>query len=344
MRPLLADCVFIVLLAAIGGNPAIAAPVDFNALPLVPPGAQIVSGFLARQNRYKTGGSSLQLVTQNNILDLHDWVALAGVDPNRSFSEIIQVALAPPGDTLSEHLLLINGSFDREHIFRSAELNGAKPLKYLAEPVLAIEPFARERLDMTDTRWLAILEDRIVVFGTPWIVQQALNRFENRVPADPILMDRLGLLKPDVNCWNLVAFVPENPQAAFLESDGPWSILFDDTDFLILGIHADSSIRVDLSLQTNSKSETANLNGKAALFGRIFIREVARDEDSIRRLKNLHVNEKRITASVLLSAEDFLEWKRDQLNRNQQLIERARERKRAAASPNQAPTMSTSPH
>lgn len=51
-------------------------------------------------------------------------------------------------------------------------------------------PFDRESPSMKDVRWLAILENRVLVFGVPWMVAKALDRYERHEPADPILLQR----------------------------------------------------------------------------------------------------------------------------------------------------------
>lgn len=328
-------------LAAICGQAAFAGPADFKLLPLIPPGAQLVAGFEARQNQYKTGSGSLLLITVNNVLDLQDWVAISGVDPKRTFKEVVHVSLAHPGETLSEHLLLISGTFDSKRIFRSAELNGAQPFKYLAEPVLSIEAFERERMETQDTRWLAILEDHIVVFGTPSMVQQALNRFEHRVPADPALINRLILFNPDVSCWNLMTSMPKTSQDVFLDSLGPWSTVFEDAELLMVGVHADSNVRVDLSVITAGGSERADSQGKVTQFAQIFGTFV-REGDRKRGLRNLEVKKDRIQASILLSGKDFIAWSTGQSSHNNELRDVAREVKERLASTS-PPTMSALP-
>ncbi len=344
MRPRIQIYVFVLVLAGLGGNTAFGAAVHFKLLPLVPPGAQLVSGFENKRIPNATGAGLLVMMTVSSGFDLEDLLALSGVDPKRSFDEIIAASFAPPGETPSEHLLLVTGKFDRAHIFRSAELNGAKPFKYLAEPVLAIEPFTRERSIIHDTRWLTIIENRFVVFGSPWMVKQALNRFENRVTADPILMARLAMFKPDVRCWNLTTSLPKTRQAAFLQSRGPWSDLYDDTELLMVGVHDEDKVRVDLVLSVGSGSGTTNLNSKAAQFSRIFFQDAPRDEDDIKRLRDLQVLENGIQASIVLSAEEFQAWRSRQTNTEKQELRLAREREqRLAASPQPRPTMSAFP-
>src|SRR5215472_1575281 len=164
MRSRLLNCVYTGLIVAICSGFASAGPTDSILLPLIPPGPQVLSGFESKPNQV---GGPLLMTTRNNVHDLEDWRALAGVDPGRVFTEVIEVAFAPDGTALNEHLLLAAGAFHRDRIFRAAELNGAKLTRYLGIAVLTLEPFSREKDEMKDTRWLAILDERVVAFGTP---------------------------------------------------------------------------------------------------------------------------------------------------------------------------------
>src|SRR5215472_3558815 len=124
MRPLLQKGLFSVALTAFCAGSGLASPLSSRLLPLVPSGADIVAGFenYAASNLH----GRLLLTTRNNRLDLEDFQSLTGVDSHRVFDELIEVAAAPPGGSLAEHMLLVAGRFDRERIFASMELNGAQ--------------------------------------------------------------------------------------------------------------------------------------------------------------------------------------------------------------------------
>lgn len=323
MHPRIAHYVSIALNLAICITVGFAAPVDFKLLSLIPPGSQIVSGF-ENSRRIQKAGGSLFLTTHNNILDLDDLQSIAGVDPNRNFLEVIEVAFAPPGATPREHLLLVDGNFNREAIFRSAELNGAKLIKYLAESVLAIEPFTRESDEMADRRWLAILENRTAVFGTRWMVQQALNRFENRATPDPVLMQRLALFERDVHCWNVLESLPKARTKVFLQSPGPWPSLLEGTELVMIGVSVESKVRLDFFVHTTNAPEGLDVNQKAAQIIRVFSDEAAAGVERVTQLRNLRVEENRVRASVVLSNDDFIRWRGGQMRRNKELRDLAR--------------------
>ena len=159
----------VVVLVAAGA----ASPVNGKLLSLVPPGCAIVAGF--ENGHGPHAGGRLLLTTPNNRFDLDDWLGLAGVDTERRYDEVIEAAAWNARGELNEHLLLVAGRFDRERIFRAARQNGALTSPDTGETVLVIRPFQREQKQMPDVRWLAILDNRTALLGTPVLVQEALQ-------------------------------------------------------------------------------------------------------------------------------------------------------------------------
>jgi hypothetical protein len=326
MHPRIACFVLIACFELICARAGNSAPLDFKLLSLVPPGSQVISGF-ENNKRVHMAGGPLLLSTHNNSLDLQDWVSIAAVDPQRMYSEILQVTFAPPDAFLREHLLLVSGKFNREDIFRSAELNGATRTTYEAETILVIEPFAREKADMADTRWLAILDDRIAVFGTRWMVEQAVSRFENRAVPDPALMKRLALFRHDVDSWNLIMSMPFSAASIFLQPLSPWSEIFDRAEYLMVSTSFDTKIRVDILLQVKDENEKIDLNQRAAQFSRAFAHEGDGEANHLPDVKNLEVNQNGVKGSIVLSNSEFISWKSGQIRRNNDSFSIAREEK-----------------
>jgi hypothetical protein len=324
MHPRIAVYVFIAFFELICAKVGNSAPLDFKLLSLIPPGAQVVSGFENSQRVHSAGGPLL-LSTHNNGLDLQDWVAIASVDPERTYNEVLQITFAPPDAFLKEHLLLVSGKFHRDQIFRSAEMNGATRTTYLAETILVIEPFSREKDEMTDTRWLAILDDRIAVFGTRWMVEQAVSRFENRAAPDPPLMKRLALFRHDVDSWNLIMSMPFPATSIFLQPLSPWSEIFDRAECLMVSTSFESKIRVDILLQVKQDGGKIDLNQRAAQFSRAFAQGTAEADGRLPGLKSLQVDENEIKASIVLSSREFVAWKGGQIRRNNDSLNVARE-------------------
>ena len=255
MPNLLPTSYFPVLLFASSFIHGFAAPVQSKLLPLIPREAQIMAGVEDPRNPDTRG--HLLLVTAKNTFDFDDWQSLTGVDTHRLVDETVWVAASSPASQLNEHMLLVAGLFDREHIFAAAERNGAAAGAYRGVDVLAVKPFAREAAQMPDTRWLAILDGQSAVFGTPWLVQKALDRYVDHAPADRLVADRIGRLNPKVNSWDLIL----TPHAAFAKHaapalpSAPWidllgRELLENAEELTLGIRYGTTARIDFMVRT----------------------------------------------------------------------------------------------
>lgn len=139
-----------------------------NLLALVPPASGIVAGIDTAPPPGQPG--SFVLITQNNTVDLKDFFALTGVDSTRVVRHAIFVAAPGEAGGLSEHSLLMAGHFDRERIYQSAVLGGARAFDYRGVGVVRIQPFERERDTFNEVRWLAILDQDLLLFGTISVV------------------------------------------------------------------------------------------------------------------------------------------------------------------------------
>jgi hypothetical protein len=285
--------------------------VSGKLLSLVPPGCAIVAGF--ENGHGPHSGGRLLLTTPNNQFDLNDWLALSGVDTEKRYDEVIEAAAPNSIGELANHLLLVEGRFDRERIFRAAQQNGAQTSQAEGETVLVVMPFPRERVRMPDTRWLAILSNRTALFGTPWLVQQAVRRYATHAEADPALIQRLKLLRTDISSWNVLVSLQKlipNIKPAGPQSD--WSRLLEDADLLLVGAHFGPRIRVDFSVYADRDRETAYFEGKANLLRAMFTPETSHSDDLPQQpqpqLENLTVARSEMRGSVAFSDRQFAEW------------------------------------
>ena len=131
---------------------------------------------------------------------------------------------------------------------------------------LLIKPFARERGDMLDTRWLVILDNRTGMLGTPWLVQQALRRYADHSVPDSILEERLSLLRRDVTSWNVIAGSPANAENInFAQPHSAWAQLQQDADVLMVGARFGTKIRIDFSIHADA-GRGAEFFGRKAAF------------------------------------------------------------------------------
>jgi hypothetical protein len=245
---------------ALGSRPA-----EDSLLRLVPANAEIVAGIQDPHHGDQSG--RLLIVTHNNNVDLRDWITLAGVDDQQEVDRLVEVAMSSQhGGDLSEHLLLLRGSFNGPRILKAAEGNGGVAIEYRGMRIVALKPFVREQREIGDTRWLAIVGDRTGVFGTPTIVKSALDRYVSSAAADSQLAKRLAELKPNVNCWSVLtmrgAVLTRHLRAGVLDDAG--ASLLRGVSNVAVGVHYGSGIygsgeRVDFALGTDDAASAAAL-------------------------------------------------------------------------------------
>jgi hypothetical protein len=195
------------------------------------------------------------LVTRGNTFDFDDFQSLTGVDLHRAVDEAIWVAGPSPQGVLNGHLLLVAGRFDRAHIFDAAEQNSIATTLYRNLEVMVVKPFPREASQIQELRWMAILEGRTVVFGSPRLVQKALDRYIDHEPTDPQMVARIGRLHPQVSSWNILLTPRELLPSRAVVGQEPWVDLFgretlDAAEELTLGIRFGATARVDFIVQT----------------------------------------------------------------------------------------------
>lgn len=282
-----------------------ASPSNSKLLWLVPPGAQIVAGFENYHDPHHHG--QLVLTTRNNRLDLADWQAIAGVDHHRAFHEVIEVAASPVGGRLTEHLLLVGGRFDREVIFRSAELNGGEKTKYEGLTVMLIKPFTREK-GLMGTRWLIILDNRIAMMGTPLLVQGALHRYLNHADTDVPLRERLSQLPLEVSSWNVLSSLPRTPtEYTAPQAKSAWARFFEGADVMIVGVRFGSKVRVHFSLHASADHGAQFFEQKTASFADVFAPERT-GATRPPRVGDVEVAADRVRGSIELSKKQFDAW------------------------------------
>ncbi len=291
--------IFAVLLAASSAF-SLVSPAASPLLPLIPTGVESVAGV---EDPHNPKGNVL-LISGFNSVDLDDWLSLAGVDDRREVDELIWVVASSARGELREHLLLIAGRFDRDRIYAAAQTNGATPLNFHGFPVLIVAPFARERSRMPDVRWIAIVDNRMAIFGTPDLVQKALDRHAAGVSADPALVARLSRLGPGVNSWNTMA-MPSSVLARHVVSDAQaasWSSLVAGADELTVGVHYGSTARVDFAIHFPGDADVVRAAGLVSQPGAL---PPLAQIGGQARLKSLSLDRNLIAGSVLMRGRQF---------------------------------------
>ena len=92
----------------------------------------------------------------------------------------------------------------------------------------------------------------IWIFGTPLLVQEALDCHAAHAATDMLLAGRITQLRPDVNSWNVFVMSSEMlaRHLAPEELHAPWTHILDAADELTVGIHYGSMACVDFATHT----------------------------------------------------------------------------------------------
>jgi hypothetical protein len=284
---------------AFGGSPA-----QQRLLRLVPANAEIVAGIEDPHHGDQSG--RLLLVTHNDNVDLRDWLTLAGVDDRQEVDKLVQVAMSSSRGELSEHLLLVQGSFNGRRIFASAEKNGGIATSYEGVTVMIVKPFAREQQEMQDTRWLAIVDDSTAIFGTPDPVKRALERYASRSAADSQLVKKLMELKPDVNCWSILtmpgAMLASHLRTGVLDETG--ITLLRGVNSVAVGVHYGSKARVDFAFSAEDAPAAAVL--ATSMSAQPHLLPIA---DTLRtQFEGVSVHQNDVRGSLRVAEKEFGPW------------------------------------
>ncbi len=236
-------------------------------LSLVPPGAKIVAGIESHPPKDRAG--SFVLITRNNTLDLEDFYALTGVDSTRNVHKAIFVALGDNTGHLSEHSLLMMGHFDQPRIYKSAVDGGARAFEYSGVDVVEIQPFLRERGEMNDVRWLAIVDSNVLLFGTIASVQQELGRHLANSPADPFLVRELAHMHSDDETWCVLSAPNRNDEIrnALVTLDPKLAELAREADIFQFGIRYRKQVEFEYKVTTTSATPTISNSIALSLTG-----------------------------------------------------------------------------
>lgn len=145
-----------------------------NLVALIPPGAGHVVGLEARTRDAERPNLFLPLPGKS-FRDLDYFNSLVGADPARRIKEVIFVDVHLDRNEY-DHTLLARGHFSSELLYKSAMSQGAIEEPYRGLTVLRVPPLARERSEFHEVTWLAIVDSRVLLLGTPEYVRQELDR------------------------------------------------------------------------------------------------------------------------------------------------------------------------
>jgi hypothetical protein len=177
-----------------------------NLIALVPPDIGMVAGMEARRRDVERPDLFIPLPGKS-LRDYDYFGSLCGADPARSVNEVIFV-----DDHLErnqyDHTLLARGRFSSEIIYRSVIYQGGVQENYRGLPVLSVPPLARERSEVNESRWLAIVDTRVLLLGTPEYVRREIDRLLAGSEPDSSLEEQFAAVRGSDVWW--IMFKPLN--------------------------------------------------------------------------------------------------------------------------------------
>jgi hypothetical protein len=131
-------------------------------------------------------------------------------------------------------------------------------IQYHGLDVLVIEPFLRERDVFQETRWLAILDGNITLFGTKQNVGEELDRYLRHSAAEAVFVRQLDRLKKNNETWSMLLTVNDDPEMAIalktMETVLPRPILIGGS--LEFSIHFGSHIEFEYDMSAPPEAES----------------------------------------------------------------------------------------
>jgi len=213
---------------------------------LIPPDAPVLAGMQrsSTDNEY----DRVWLATARNANDLKDFISLTDADASRRFDRVI-VAASPAGnDLLGDHLLIAQGRFDLSVIGQPA---ASAAIDFRGVPIIVLGHVSSSG---AETRWLANLHNRIVLFGSPSAVQKALLRFQSGEPANPAVHARLERIPRKDIAWSSITLNPVILKSHLRLNVDERNLVpcLTKVKELAFGVRFDSNARLDFQVSADS--------------------------------------------------------------------------------------------
>ena len=219
---------------------------------LIPPDAPVLAGM--QRSRSDNEYDRVWLATAQNLNDLKDFISLTDADASRRFDRVM-VAASPAGnDLLGEHLLIAEGRFDLNIV---AQSTASAASDFHGVPIIVLNPPSSSD---AETRWLANLHSRIVLFGSPAAVQKALLRFQSGEPADPAVRARLERIPRKDIAWSSITLNPVILESRLRLNADERNLIpcLTAATELAFGVRFDSNARLDFHVSADSPQDADN--------------------------------------------------------------------------------------
>ncbi len=216
---------------------------------LIPPDAPVLAGM--QRSSTDNEFDRVWLATAKNLNDLKDFISLTDADASRRFDRVM-VAASPAGnDLLGDHLLIAAGRFDLSAV---SQPKASTARDFHGVPIIVLD---RTSGSGAETRWLANLHNRIVLFGSPSAVQKALLRFQSGEPADPAVHARLERIPRKDIAWSSITLNPVILKSRLRLNAYDRNLIpcLTAATELTFGVRFDSNVRLDFHVSADSPQD-----------------------------------------------------------------------------------------
>jgi hypothetical protein len=199
---------FVLLLVASALTTLAAAATDPKLVSMLDPQTRVIAGL--NGTAVKASPFGQYLLSQSAKADLSHFVASTGFDPRTNLQ---QVLFGSAGDANnSQRVLLVKGTFVPAQVLAFAVKKGATASSYHGISVAEFPAFQGKNGKPHPARWLAFLSSTRAAFGTPELVQHAIDRYVDNTAADAGIASRIAAASGKYDAW-YVSTVP-GPEVA----------------------------------------------------------------------------------------------------------------------------------
>ncbi len=185
-----------------------AAATDARLVSLLDPQTRVAAGL--NGTAVKASPFGQYLFSQSAKADLSHFIASTGFDPRTNLQQVLFGSAGDPNN--SQRVLLVKGTFVPSQVLAYAVKKGAMASSYHGVSVAEFPAFQGKNGKPHPARWLTFLSSTRAVFGTPELVQHAIDRYVDNTAADAGVASRIAAASSKYDAW-YVSTVP-GPEVA----------------------------------------------------------------------------------------------------------------------------------
>ena len=179
------------------------AATDAKLVSMLDPQTRVIAGLNATAVKASPFGQ--YLLSQSAKADLSNFVASTGFNPRTNLQQVLFGATGDANN--SQRILLVKGTFVPAQVLAFAAKKGATASSYHGITVAEFPAFQGKNGKPHGARWLAFLSSTRAAFGSPELVQHAIDRYVDNTAADAGVASRIAAAAGNYDAW-YVSTVP----------------------------------------------------------------------------------------------------------------------------------------